>query len=594
MPAFVKNLFLTGRAFLLLKYTMLYSQLFGKTSKSATKDATAVSHKYLLQGGYIRQLSAGRYSFLPLGFIVAQKVQDIIRQEVIATGAQEVIVPTLHPIELWQQANRDKKFGSAMMRVVDRNGSEFTLGATAEVVMLDLVKQFNVSYKDLPINIFQFSQKFRDETRPTGGLLRTREFVMKDAYSFHVDESDLKKTYQKYWDAYLNIAKKLSLPVTVVESDNGAIGGSISHEFMVETEVGEDTIVKCDCGYAANLERAEFIKEKINFDEKELPLEEVKAVRGTTMEDGVNLHHKPLNLQIKDVMYVDENGRFILVVIRGDYMVNETKLKNLVQSNELRHATDEEILNSVGSFPGFISPVGIKNKLSKGTKLVLIADDSLRTVKNTYGGSNKKNIDLFNVNIDRDYQPDLEGDVAQAAEGLTCKKCQQGHLRMVKAVEFGNIFNIGYTYSEPMNADYVSKEGDLKKIYMGSYGIGIGRALASIIEIHHDDKGIIWPEAVAPYHVHLIGLDLHDSEIKKIADDVYQNLLNKNVEVLYDDREAVTAGEKFADADLIGNPIRLVVSKRSLSQGGIELKYRSSQESRIIKLNEVKKEVTQI
>ena len=564
---------------------MKYSQLFGKTSKTVSKDAVVASHRLLLQGGFIRQLAAGRYTLLPLGLKVSKKIENIIREEVEKTGAQELIVPTLHPIEIWQQANRDKKFGAAMMMVTDRNQAQFTLGATAEVIMLDLVKQFAPSYKDLPINIYQFSQKFRDEARPSGGLLRTREFVMKDGYSFHVDEADLKITYQKYWDAYLNIAKKLGLNVIVVESDNGAIGGAVSHEFMVESEVGEDTIATCSCGYAANLEKASFIKNSINLDETEKELKEVEAVRGTTMEDGVKLHNLPLNLQIKDVMYVDEKGRFILAIIRGDFMVNETKLKNLVLSNELRHATEEEITDILHSVPGFISPVGIKKNIDSKYELIIAADNSLRTVKNCYGGSNKKNLDLLNVNIDRDYTADFEGDIAAACEGDTCAACKTNKLHLIKAVEFGNIFNIAFAYSDPMDGNFVDKDGSLKKLYMGSYGIGIGRALAIDVEIHHDESGIVWPKSIAPYQVHLIGLD-------GMGEDLYQELLSKNIDVLFDDRDTVSAGAKFADADLIGVPIRLVVSKRSQDKGGIEYKLRSEKESEIIKSEDLISKIT--
>ncbi len=567
---------------------MRYSQLFGKTSKTVISQATAVSHKLLLQGGFIRQLAAGRYSLLPLGYKISKKIEDVIRKEVEKTGAQELIVPTLHPIDIWQKANRDKKFGSSMMRLKDRNEAEFTLGATAEVVMMDLVNQFAPSYKDLPINIYQFSQKFRDEARPTGGLLRTREFVMKDAYSFHENEEDLKITYQKYWQAYEEIAKNLGLKVVVVESDNGAIGGSVSHEFMVETDVGEDTIAVCDtCGYAANIETAQFVKEKMNLDDVENELQEIAAVRGTTMEDGVTFHNKPLWQQIKDVMYVDENGRYILAIIRGDFMVNETKLKNITQSNELRHATDEEIITLIHSVPGFISPVGIKNNLAPKINLIIVADDSLRTIKNAYGGSNKLNIDLLNVNIDRDYQPDFEGDIAEAKDGDICLKCNNTKLRFIKAVEFGNIFNIGYTYSEPLDGNFVDKDGSLKKIYMGSYGIGIGRAMATVVETYHDDKGIIWPKSIAPYQVHLIGLDLFEDDIKNQAEKIYKDLLDKNIDVLFDDRAEITAGAKFADADLIGVPIRLVISKRSLENGGIEFKNRNEEASEIVSVDKL-------
>ncbi len=565
---------------------MRYSKLFGKTTKTVTKDAVAVSHKYLLQGGFIRQLAAGRYSLLPLGFIVAKKIEQVIRNEVEKTGAQEVIVPTLHPIELWQRANRDKKFGPAMMRVKDRNNSEFTLGATAEVVMLDLVDQFNVSYKDLPINIYQFSQKFRDEARATGGLLRVREFVMKDGYSFHQDETDLMVTFNNYKQAYINIFKKLELEAIPVEADSGAIGGNLSYEFMTETEVGEDTIAKCNCGYVANLEKATFIKQVMNAGQKKEPLAEVEAVRGATMEDGVALHKLPLWQQTKDVMFVDETGRFILALIRGDFSVNETKLKNLVNATELRHATDEEIINTLHSYPGFISPVGIKENLNKDTKFILVADDSIRTTINMYGGSNRQNIDLLNINIDRDWHADVEGDIAQVENGFLCPQCKKWELKLVKAIENGHIFNIGYVYSEPMNSTFVGQDGTLKKLYMGSYGIGIGRALATIVETHHDDKGIIWPSLVAPYQIHLLALDLSDKNVQLQADELYEQLLKKNLEVLYDDRPDITAGSKFADADLLGIPSRLVISKRSLDKGGIEIKLRTSPNSSVTSIKE--------
>lgn len=566
---------------------MLYSQLFGKTSKTVSRQASIVSHRLLLQAGFIRQLSAGRYTLLPLGLRVCQKIENIIRSEVEKTGAQELIVPTLHPIELWQQANRDKKFGDAMMRVTDRNGAKFTLSATAEVIMLDLVKKFSPSYKDLPINIYQFSQKFRDEARPSGGLLRTREFVMKDAYSFHANQKDLQVTYKKYWQAYENIATKLDLKVIAVESDNGAIGGSISHEFMVESEVGEDIIVKCSCGYAANLEAARFVKGDKNSSEKELALKEVEAVRGNTMKDGVKFHQLPLWQQIKDVLYFTDKKQFVLALIRGDYMVNETKLKNLIGANELRHAENQEIRKLCRSEPGFISPVGIKDNLAPGIKLTIVADDSLLTIKNMYGGANKKHRDLLNININRDYQADLIGDIARAQENFVCAKCKKAKLKFSPTIEFGNIFNIGYTYSQPMDGNFIAKDGSTKKLYMGSYGIGIGRTMAIIVQMHHDRQGIIWPSSVSPYQVHLIGLDLFKTKVKKQAEDLYHQLQKQKIEILYDDRTDVSAGAKFADADLIGIPVRLVVSQRSQAQNGVELKHRQSDKTEIVSIGQI-------
>ncbi len=556
---------------------MKYSKLFGKTIKEAPRDATTANQKYLIQGGFIRPLAAGRYTFLPLGMIVNKKVENIIREEVEKTGAQEVIIPTLHPIELWSRTHRDEKFGSALMRVKDRRGAEFALGATGEAVMLDLVNQFSPSYKDLPINIYQFSQKFRDEARAKGGLLRVREFVMKDGYSFHTDEEEFRSTYQAYWDAYLRIAKRLDLDVEVVESDSGALGGDQSHEFMVATEVGEDIFMKCTkCGYAANLEKADVYKEPKNLDENLADLEEIESIRGNTMEDGVELHNKPLWQQIKDVVYVDETGRYILVIIRGDFSVNETKLMHLVGANELIHAEDDDIRNKLHSEPGFISPVGIKENVESGTELMIVADDSLRTIVNAYGGSNKKNIDLLNVNIDRDYKADVEGDIAETVDGATCGRCKDGVYKATNCVEFGNIFNLGTTYSDLLDGDYVDEEGKAKKIWMGSYGIGLGRALGTIVETHHDEKGMIWPKSIAPYSAHIVSLSDDDSVIEK-TDDLYQRLNNDGVDVLWDDREA-SAGVKFADADLIGIPLQIIIGKRSVDKETYECKVRSSDE----------------
>jgi prolyl-tRNA synthetase len=554
---------------------MLYSQLFGQTTKTVSRDALVPSHRLLLQAGFIRPLSAGRYTLLPLGLKVAKKIEQIIREEVEKTGAQELIVPTLHPIELWQAANRDQKFGAAMMRVTDRHQAEFTLGATAEVIMLDLVKQFNPSYKDLPINIYQFSQKFRDEARPSGGLLRTREFVMKDAYSFHVDETDLKITYQRYWDAYLRIAKRLDLEVIVVESDSGAIGGAVSHEFMVESEVGEDTIVICPCGYAANLERAEFVRNNINLDEDSRPLKIVPQPEWVeTMDDNIKHYGKAKEHYLKNVVYKDIDGTIIIGVIRGDLTVSQAKLAAIYGAKgELLPATPAD-LAKIGTRPGWVH--------CWGHPAVFIGDLSLKTVHNFIGGQKEADTDSIDVNYGRDFTCQFFADIAQAQAGFLCPKCQKSPLQLTSAIEFGNIFNIGYTYSQPMRGNYVSPDGRLKQVYMGSYGIGIGRALATVVEKHRDARGIIWPKSLAPYSLHLLGLDLEDASVKQAAQKFYHQLLAKNVDVLYDDRQTATAGEKFADADLIGIPLRLLVSRQSLAAGGLELKHRDSSSTQIL------------
>jgi prolyl-tRNA synthetase len=552
---------------------MKQSQLFSKTTKTVSSDFKAVSHKLLHQAGFIRESVAGRYYFLSLGMRVRDKIMRIIEKEMDEAGAQKMITPVLHPLELWKETNRTESVGFELMTIKDRSGSAFALGGTAEEMMVDLVRKFTVSYKDLPFHIYQFSQKFRDEKRARGGLLRVREFLMKDGYSFHAGEEDFKKEYQKMWSLYERVFEKVGLKTIAVESDNGYIGGDYCHEFVVECEAGESKFLISDDGkYAAHEDVAKFRKEEMNLDEKLAELEEVDASRGNSMEDGVEFHKLPLWKQIKDVMFVDERGRFILAVIRGDLSVNETKLMHFTKSNSLRHATDEEI-RELGSEPGFISPVKI------GGKVIVVADDSLRGVHNLYGGANRKNRDLLNVNIGRDFKPEFEGDIALAENGFFSQSGEK--LRQSKGIEVGNIFQLGHHYSQKMNAKFVDIDGSEKFYYMGCYGIGLDRTMATIVEVHHDEKGMIWPESVAPFRVHLLSLKQNEE-----AEKIYNDLMKEGIEVLYDDRDA-SAGEKFADADLIGIPYRVVVSEKSLKAGGVEVKKRNEQDSVIVKISEL-------
>mgnify|MGYP001588852404 FL=1 len=546
-----------------------------------------ISYKLLHQAGFIRESAAGRYFFLPLGQIVQQKIMKIIKEEMDRVGAQEMISPVLHPLELWKETNRTKTTGFELMTIKDRREADFALGGTAEEMFVDVVRKFQISYKDLPFNIYQFSTKFRDELRARGGLLRVREFIMKDAYSFDTDEKQFKKEYKKMWNTYKKIFDRLGLKTVVVESDNGYIGGDYCHEFVVDSKIGESKyLVTPDGTYAAHEDIAVFIPANKNFNEELLSLQEVSAIRGTTMEDGVKLHKKPLWQQIKDVLFVDEKGRFILSIIRGDYDVNEIKLKHVCGSIELRHATDNEIRNKIHSEPGFISPVKIKEIIDKNINFLVVADRSLRTIKNAYGGANKKNRDLFNINIDRDYKADLEGDIALAKEGYMSIDGKQ-RLIEKQGIEVGNIFQLGYYYSKKMeDANFIDQDGKEKPYYMGCYGIGIGRTMATIVEKLNDEKGIIWPDSVAPYQINLIGLDLKDEEVKKKAFNLYELLTNKyNLEVLFDDRVDTNAGAKFSDCDLIGIPVRLVVSKRTGDK--VEYKRRSEKEAKLLSLEEI-------
>jgi prolyl-tRNA synthetase len=559
---------------------MKYSKLFGKTSHGEQGGSDLISHQLLLKGGFIRESTAGRYYFLPLGWRVHEKIKAVIKEEMDASGAQEMIAPVLHPLELWQETNRTNTAGFELMTIEDQRGAKFALGGTAEEMFVDLVRKLQLSYKDLPFNIYQFSTKFRDEKRARGGLLRVREFVMKDAYSFHRDAEDFALEYEVMARAYEQIFSRLGLTALKVAADNGYIGGEYCHEYQVESEAGEGRFFVSEDGtYSAHEDIATFKKEEKNLHEVEKELEEVPAVRGTTMEDGAELHNLPLWQQLKDVVYVDEKGRFILAILRGDFDVNETKLKHLTQAIELRHATAEEIREILHSEPGFISPVGIRDNIAPATKLIIVADDSLRTIKNAYGGANQKHRDLFNMNIDRDYQADLEGDIAMAQDGFLAENGSV--LRERRGIEVGNIFQLGLHYTTKMaGAVFADSDGEQKPYYMGCYGIGLGRTLATIVEKHHDERGIVWPAAVAPFKVHLISLRGGE----EAAAALYQEMLATGIEILWDERDE-SPGKKFTDADLLGCPVRLVVSARTA--GKIEWKERSSSESELLTKEEV-------
>jgi len=581
---------------------MKYSKLFGKTQHGESKPSKFVSHQLLTKAGFIEESVAGRYFFLPLGWRVHDKLKAIIKQEMDKAGAQEMITPTLHPLELWEETNRTNTTGFELMKVRDRRGAQFALGGTAEEMFVDVTRKRQLTYKDLPFNIYQFSNKFRDELRARGGLLRVREFIMKDAYSFHVDASDFKIEYDKMAETYTRIYERAGLKSLMVEADNGYIGGEYCHEFQVEHPEGEGRFFTSEDGkYIAHEDIAQFQRLDMNVTDEILEYQEVEAVRGNTMEDGVALHKLPLWQQMKDVMMFDiTTGVMYLAVIRGDLDINETKLQHLGGANQLRMASDDEI-RAIGSEPGFIAPVGLQEEFAKRVaasgnengnesgitvgnvtikKLVIVGDTSLRTVKNMYGGANKKHVDALNINIDRDYSVDIEGDIAMAQPGFLAP---DGNSKLVEkhGIEVGNIFQLGYHYSEKMsNATFIDQDGTMRPYYMGCYGIGLGRTLATVVETHHDDRGIIWPESIAPYQVHLISL--RGGEEKAQA--LYEELLAKGVEVLWDERDE-SPGKKFADADLIGIPTRLVVSQKTGES--IEIKKRNEAESKLISKDEL-------
>ncbi|MBU0576948.1 proline--tRNA ligase [Patescibacteria group bacterium] len=550
---------------------MKYSKLFGKTVKEVSQEIKLVSHKLLYQAGFIRESVAGRYYFLPLGIKVRDNIVRIVEDEMDKAGGQKMITPVLHPIELWEETNRTNSVGFELMSIEDQRGARFALGGTAEEMMVDLVRKFNVSYKDLPFNIYQFSQKFRDELRARGGLLRVREFLMKDAYSFHATEEDFKDEYQKMWNTYSAIFSRVGLDTVPIESDNGYIGGDYCHEFVVESEVGESRYLMTeDKSYAAHEEVAEFKLEDMNSDEKQLPLEVKDAPRGPTIKDGVKLYDQPAWRQIKTIVYVADEDEKILASLRGDLDINEVKLKHVLKCDQLRPATEEEI-KKLGSIVGFVSP--LKLKIRK------IGDPSLKTVVNFYTGADEHQKDTLNVNYERDFTVDILADIALPPEG--CKTKDGKKLIEGRGIEVGNIFQLGTHYSSKMSgAMFTDQDGKEKPFYMGCYGIGVGRTMATVVEVHSDENGIIWPKSITPYQVHLISIKGAEKE----ADDLYEKLQEAGISVLYDDRDE-RPGSKFKDADLIGIPLRIVISTRTLEGKNVEWKERNLAESKNVKID---------
>lgn len=559
---------------------MRYSQLFGKTIRKAPKEAVLESHKLLYRAGFIRDLSAGRYLLTPLGYRVFEKIVRIIDEEMKAIGGQRVLTPTLHPLELWQATHRDEAFGEGLMQVKDRRGAKFAIGATAEAVMTEFVKKFHPSWKDLPVVIYQFSQKFRDELRARGGLVRVREFLMKDSYSFSADEESFMKTYYDHYHAYERIAERLGIKVIPVEADSGALGGDFCHEFITPCDYGEDIILTCECGYRANKEKAEFVREEINLSEKEKPFQIIEQPEWVeTMEENVKHYKLPKSRFLKNVVYKTPKGKIIIAVIRGDLEINEAKLTKAVGEGELTPAAEEDLLK-IGTRSGWVHCWGHPAKY--------VGDLSLKTVKNFIGGQKEKLTDSINVNYGRDFTCEVLADIAEAKEGFICLRCKKGKLKVVRGIEFGHVFKYDDFYSKAMEATFTDKDGQEKFLLMGAYGIGIERAMAIIVESHHDEKGIVWPKSVSPYQAHLVELasKQQSSKVSKMnAEEIYKKLCETGIEVLYDDREDVSAGEKFADADLIGIPARLVVSEKSGDK--IEWKERDKEKTELLTLEGV-------
>jgi prolyl-tRNA synthetase len=555
---------------------MRYSKFFGKTVKSVSGQIQIPSHRLLVQGGFIRESVAGRYFFLPLGMRVNNKIVEIIRQEMNRAGALEMTCPILHPLELWQETNRDSSGNFGLMLVKDRRGAEFALGGTAEEMFVDVVRKFPISYKDLPFNIYQFSQKFRDELRARGGLLRVREFTMKDAYSFDRDAAAFAKTYQTMLDTYTRIFERVGLKTDIVPADNGYIGGDYAHEFIVESDIGESRyLIAADGAYCAHEDVATFWRDEINPTEAEKPFEVIDQPQWVkTIEDMAKHYGLPKFRFLKNVVYKNiETGQMVVAVIRGDLDVNKTKLEHVAGAVEqLTEATAED-LRKIGTRPGYVPSWGLEG-------VRYIGDLSLMTVKNFIGGYKTDTTDTRNVNYGRDFTCERLADIALAKPGYYT---EDGRHKLLEkyGIEVGNTFQLGDHYSTKMQgATFTDQDGAEKPYYMGCYGIGVGRTLQAIAEIHRDERGILWPDNVAPFRVHLIDVGRPEE-----SERIYGSLLNAGIELLYDDRDNVSPGAKFADADLIGNPIRLVVSKRTGDK--IEWKRRDSDQAELLSLEEV-------
>ncbi len=565
---------------------MRMSKAFGKTLREAPADAEMVSHQLLIRANFVRPLGAGVYTFMPLGYRVIRKIWDIMKEEMEAIGGQEMWMPNMHPARVWQATGRWSTFGPALVKVKTETGREFVMSPTHEEVVNDITLSDIDSYRDLPRVVFHISKKFRDEPRARGGLIRLREFIMKDAYSLDPSEESLDEFYPSMYQAYLNIFERCGAPAIPILADVGAMGGKSSHEFTVPHPQGEDMFIACtECDYAANVEAAEFVREG----QPPVELAELTKVATPdckTIADVAGYVGVPVEQTIKAVFYwhtppgaAEFDGRFIFGLVRGDLEVNEIKLVNALGGGELRPATEEEIQAS-GAVPGYASAVGLKVAGSLNEAgLVVIADTSIKHGGNFVIGANDEGYHFTGANYPRDFAVSHMADIAQADTGHRCPRCG-GRIEARRAIEVGHCFKLGTRYSAATNATYLDENNDPRLIYMGSYGIGLDRLMAVAVELHHDEDGIIWPDSLAPFDVHLMSLGKGE-DVRQAAEQVYADLGVAGFEVYFDDRDA-SAGVKFKDADLIGIPWRVAVGARGLAEGSVEVKRRDSSERHLV------------
>ncbi|MDC3414106.1 proline--tRNA ligase [Aquibacillus sp. 3ASR75-11] len=546
---------------------MKQSEMLVPTLRETPAEAELKSHQLLVRAGFIRQTASGVYSFLPLGKRVLRKVEEIVREEMNRAGAHEMLMPAMQPAELWMESGRWNTFGPELVRLNDRHQREFALGATHEEVITSIIRDEVKSYKKLPLMLYQIQTKFRDEKRPRFGLLRGREFIMKDAYSFHDSFESLDGSYQKMFDAYNRIFERCHLNFRAVIADSGAMGGKDTHEFMVLSDVGEDTIAYSDTSsYAANIEMAPVITSYQKPEEALQPIEKVATPNQKTMKDVAEYLHHALDKGLKALMFkVDD--QLVLVVTRGDHEVNDIKLKNIYKASTVELATEEETKSAIGAGFGSLGPIGAPDTVD------VLADNAVKNMVNTTCGANEDGYHFVNVNPERDFKVKAYHDLRFITEGDVSPD-GHGMIQFAKGIEVGHVFKLGRFYAEKMNASYLDDQGKANTMIMGCYGIGVSRTLAAVVEQYHDDNGITWPQNIAPFQIHLLTLNVKKEEQVSLSEQIHQILEDAGIEVLYDDRKE-RAGVKFADSDLIGIPYRISVGKRA-DEGYVEFKERKS------------------
>jgi len=563
-----------------------YSQFFIPTVKEIPAEAEIVSHQLMLRAGMIRKLTAGIYTYLPYGLLAIKNTETIVREEMDRAGAIELLLPGVQPGDLWMESGRWDYYGPELLRFKDRHKRESCLGPTHEEVITDLARREIHSYKQLPLNLYQIQTKFRDEIRPRFGIMRAREFIMKDAYSFDIDEEGSSLSYEKMYAAYEAIFKRCGLKFRAVEADTGPIGGSFSHEFMVLSNSGEDDIVSCqDCKYASNLEKAEVEIRESDFKniEKEEDLQIVDTPEMRTIDEVTNFLSIGPEKLVKTLIYQTEHGP-IAALVRGDHDLNETKLRNVVNVQELTMADPETVFDVTGAPMGFAGAIGLKVRI--------LADFSIRGLKNMVMGANKKDKHVLNVNEGRDFQVEQYADLRMITSSDPCPRCG-GKLVFGKGIEVGQVFKLGTKYSTALKANFLDKNGQETPIIMGCYGIGIGRVVAAIIEQNRDENGIIFPISISPFKVSILPLEIHEASVRKVAENLYQHLSNLGLAVFLDDRDE-RPGFKLKDADLLGTPVRATVSLRTLKSDSVEIKLRSKPDLRLLSIDKTPEAIKEV